>query len=210
MCSSARPKALPKPGVSCRWDLLRQAPTFILAKVRRTAACFFRNAMVELLWVSDSREAMNEASRNARLWERWSKRASSASPFGICTRPLTRGMKGPPFAAWEYKPAYLPPELCMYIGKAPIDEPMWVHLDFIDREYRVKSFVEHPNGATEISGLRLTTPIVLRSDPARVLLENHVVILGEGRDSLLEIEVDHQRRNKTLDLRPALPVVFRL
>jgi hypothetical protein len=112
--------------------------------------------------------------------------------------------------AWEYKPAYLPPELCMYIRQAPIDEPMWVHFDFVDREYRVQSFMEHPNGAADISGLRLTTPIMLRFDPARVLLENRVVILGEGRDNLLEIEVDHQRNEKTLDLRPALPVVFRL
>jgi hypothetical protein len=139
----------------------------------------FRNAMLELLWISDSHEAMSEATRNTRLWERWSKRAIGASPFGICTRPLKTGAKGPPFAAWEYKPAYLPPERCMYIGKAPIDEPMWIHLDFAEREDRAHSFVKHPNGATDISGLRLTTPATLRSDPARVALENRVVILGE-------------------------------
>jgi hypothetical protein len=169
----------------------------------------FRNAMLELLWVSDSAEARSEATRATGLWQRWSTGAN-ASPFGICTRPTTPGTAGAPFSAWEYRPAYLPPELCLYIGKAPLEEPMWVHLAFVDRQHREQHFVRHPNGATDISGLRLLTPASLHSDPARVALQNGVLTAAACDQHLLEIEIDRRRRNQTLDLRPALPVVVQL
>jgi hypothetical protein len=170
----------------------------------------FRNAMVELMWVSDPVEAKSELTRETNLWERWSQRASGASPFGICTRPIMPGTKGSPFAGWEYKPSYLPPDLCLHVGAAPIEEPMWVHLDFVDREHRLRNFVQQPNGATDITGLRLTTPVMPRSEAARVMLENHVLEVEEGSGDLLEIEVDHRRQQTMTDLRPALPIVFHL
>src|SRR6059036_1034861 len=50
---------------------------------------FFRNAMIELLWVEDAAEAQSEQARNLRLWERWSA-AHDASPFGFFVRAGTR------------------------------------------------------------------------------------------------------------------------
>jgi len=170
----------------------------------------FRNAMLELLWVSDPAQAKSEATRATGLWERWSMRANGASPFGVCTRPTMPGTAGAPFSAWEYRPAYLPPELCYHIGKAPLEEPMWVHLAFVDRQYRAQNFVPHPNGATDITGIRLVTPVKLLSDAARVALQNGVLTAAAGDQHLLEIEIDRRRRNQTLDLRPALPVVVQL
>jgi hypothetical protein len=170
----------------------------------------FHNSMLELLWVSDPAEARSEATRAMGLWERWSARANGASPFGICTRPTISGTEGAPFSAWEYRPAYLPPELCYHIGKAPLEEPMWVHLAFVDRQHRAQHFVPHPNGATDISGLRLLTPAKLLSDPARVALQDGVLTVTPGDQHLLEIEIDRRRRKQTLDLRPALPLVFQL
>jgi Glyoxalase-like domain len=170
----------------------------------------FRNAMLELLWVSDPAEARSEATRETGLWERWSTRANGASPFGICTRPTIPGTEGAPFSSWEYRPAYLPPELCLHVGKAPLEEPMWVHLAFVDRQHRVQHFVPHPNDATDISGLRLLTPARLLSDPARVALQNGVLTAAAADQHLLEIEIDRRQRNQTVDLRPALPVVVRL
>jgi hypothetical protein len=72
----------------------------------------FANAMIELLWVSDATEAQRESARPTLLWERWSRRESGTSPFGICVRPA--GSEHPddshdgeaPFPAWEYRPAY--------------------------------------------------------------------------------------------------------
>src|SRR5450755_422213 len=41
---------------------------------------FFRNAMLELLWVAAVAEVQSDQTCRTRLWERWS---GAASPFGI-------------------------------------------------------------------------------------------------------------------------------
>src|SRR5438552_2189888 len=48
---------------------------------------FFRNAMVELIWVSDEREAQSDLVAPLRLWERARYRQTGAAPFGLCLRP---------------------------------------------------------------------------------------------------------------------------
>src|SRR3954468_18678174 len=48
---------------------------------------FFRNAMLELLWVEDAAEAQSEQTRDTRLWQRWSAPGPDVSPFGIILRP---------------------------------------------------------------------------------------------------------------------------
>src|SRR5579859_2468923 len=98
----------------------------------------FANAMIELLWVSDAKEAQSECTQRTLLWERWSGREGKASPFGICLRPAdsrngdSQNTESP-FPSWEYRPPYLPGPLCMYIGEAGVEEPMWVYLSFIRR-----------------------------------------------------------------------------
>ena len=84
--------------------------------------------MIELFWVNDAREAQSESTRRTLLWERWSGRLGDASPFGICVRPVNSQDTGPPFPAWEYRPAYLPEPFSMLISETGIDEPMWLHL----------------------------------------------------------------------------------
>src|SRR6516165_10585821 len=60
----------------------------------------FANAMIELFWVSDAREAQSETTGRPLLWERWSGRQGYASPFGIGVRPVN-------------PPAYLPDPLSL-------------------------------------------------------------------------------------------------
>ncbi len=68
---------------------------------------FFHNAMLELVWVYDEREARSPPIAPAQLWERWRYRFTGYSPFGICLRPLNarRALSGRPaalpFATWE-------------------------------------------------------------------------------------------------------------
>jgi hypothetical protein len=147
----------------------------------------FANAMIELLWVSDSREAQSQSTRRTLLWERWSGREDNASPFGICLRPADSQDTGPPFPAWEYRPAYLSDPLFMHIGDAGIEEPLWVYLSFMRRSQRER-FIEHPIGIREITGLTLTSPVPLRSPVAQRIVESGVFSARMGATSLLEIE----------------------
>jgi len=170
----------------------------------------FVNAMMELFWVSDAREAQSQSTRRTLLWERWSGRQGNASPFGICVRPVHPQDTGSPFPAWEYRPAYLADPLRMQIGEAGIEEPLWIHLSFMRRAQRERWFTEHPIGVREITRLILTTPKPLRSDASRRIMESGVLETRMGAASLLEIEFDGQQRKKHVDFRPHLPVIFQL
>lgn len=169
----------------------------------------FANAMIELLWVNDANEAQGEQAGGTLLWERWSGRENTASPFGICVRPADPQDKGSPFAAREYRPAYLPSDLCLQIGEAGVEEPMWVHLNFMRRAQREQWFTGHPIGVREITGVTLTTPWPLRSDASQKLIESGVLTVRLGTESLLEMELDGHIRGEHADFRPALPLVFR-
>lgn len=170
----------------------------------------FANAMVELLWVSDAREAQSECARRTLLWERWSGRESEASPFGICVRPADSPNTEPPFPAWEYRPAYLPDPLLMHIAETGVEEPMWVYLSFLRRVDRERWFIEHPVGICEITGLALTTPVALRSAASQRMVESEILSSRQGTRPLLEIEFDGRQRNQMVDFRPRLPLVFQL
>jgi hypothetical protein len=169
----------------------------------------FVNAMIELFWVSDEQEAQSASSRPTLLWERWIGREGQASPFGICLRPADALNVAPPFPVWEYRPAYLPGPQVMHIGEAPVEEPMWVYLSYMRRAHREVRFVEHPAGIREITGLTLTSPVVLGSAASRRVVEEGILSVKEGPKPLLEIEFDGKRRAATADFRPTLPLVFR-
>jgi hypothetical protein len=166
--------------------------------------------MIELLWVSDAKEAQSECARRTLLWERWSGREGEASPFGICLRPVDSQNTESPFPAWEYRPAYLPNSLAMHIGEAGVEEPMWVYLSFMRRVDREQRFVEHPIGIREITSLALTTPVPLRSAVSQRMVESGILSTQKGPRSLLEIGFDGNRRKEIVDFRPHLPLVFQL
>lgn len=174
----------------------------------------FRNAMIELLWVSDTAEAKSERTRSTMLWERWSGRRSGVSPFGICLRPV--GNQEPtgspravaPFPGWSYRPEYLPEPLDLYLGHADTDEPMWVYLDFMRCIQREADFAAHPAGLRELTGLVLNTPAPLRSDASRIIVDSGILSVRTASESLLEIEFDCRRRGRTHDFRPTLPLLF--
>jgi hypothetical protein len=170
----------------------------------------FANAMIELLWVSDAREAQSECARRTLLWERWSGRESEASPFGICVRPADNRNTHSPFPAWEYRPAYLPDPLLMHIAETGVEEPMWFYLSFMQRADRQQRFIEHPNGIREITGLALTTSVPLRSTASQRMVENRIVSSRKGARPLLEIEFDGNHRRQIVDFRPHLPFIFRM
>jgi hypothetical protein len=170
----------------------------------------FANAMIELLWVSDLREAQNECTQRTLLFQRWSGRERDACPFGIGLRPADPECITPPFPAWEYRPIYLPDPLLIQVAESGIKEPMWFFLHFLRRADREQHFIELPVGIREITSLELISPVALSSTASQKVLENKVLSCREGPEYLLEIEFDANRRNQIVDFRPKLPLTFRL
>lgn len=170
----------------------------------------FANTMIELLWVSDRRESESDRTRRTLLWDRWSGRKDEASPFGVCVRPADPQSAEFPFPAWEYRPAYLADPLVMHIAESGVEEPMWIYLSFLRRADREQRFTEHPAGIREVTGLRLTTRVPLRSNASQAMVESRILSSLEGVKPLLEFEFDGKRRNQVADFRPHLPIVFLL
>jgi hypothetical protein len=165
---------------------------------------FFRNAMLELLWVEDPAEAQSEQTAPSRLWERWTQRSSSASPFGIIVRPADEA-SGVPFPARIYKPSWLPSDLEIYVGEAGIEEPMWAFMPFL-RRVGPSHFRPHPNGANEITRLTVTAPSL--QSAAAAVLSRDVLRTETGPGHLMTIEFDHAQRQHRQDFRPQMPLVF--
>ena len=169
----------------------------------------FKNAMLELLWVSDQREAQNEQTRRTLLWERWSGRDTGTCPFGICLRPADSRQSEPPFPAWKYRPSYLPEPLVLYVGEGGLQEPWWVYLNFVGRAQREQYFVEHPIGLSEITGVALTCTEPPASETWSLVRDAGIASLCIGLKPLLAIEFDHGRSSRVADFRPQLPLLFK-
>jgi|SRR5215208_2417898 len=180
---------------------------------------FFHNAMLELVWVREEREARSPPITPTRLWERWRYRFTGYSPFGVCLRPMVQhAVAGPaalPFATWEYRPPYLPPELHIDVATGTAaSEPLVFATPYSGRpdalpEERRQPLV-HPEGVVEITGLRITLP---RGKPisgvVRALQRTGVVSFETGNDHLAEIEFDHGSQGQSADFWPLLPLRFR-
>ena len=182
---------------------------------------FFHNAMLELFWVRDEREARSPTIAPARLWERWRYRSSSYSPFGICLRPryARRAMSGRPaelpFATWEWRPPYLPPGTRIDVASGTqAGEPLVFATRFGGRpdslpEGRRQPIV-HTRGFVEVTGLRVTLPGAgPASGAVRALHRAGVVSFERGDDHLAEIEFDGAAQGRSADFRPVVPLRFR-
>jgi len=120
-----------------------------------------------------------------------------------------------PFATWEYRPPYLPPELHIDVATGTAArEPLVFATPYSGRpdalpEERRQPLV-HPKGVVEITGLRITLP---RGKPisgvVRTLQRAGVVSFESGNDHLAEIEFDHGSQGQSADFRPLLPLRFR-
>lgn len=179
---------------------------------------FFRNAMLELLWVRDEHEARSPLVAPTRLWERWQYRSTGYSPFGICLRPSERrAMTQPvlPFPTRAYHPPYLPAELNIDVAaETARDEPMLFATPFggrpdaIPAEYRQP--LVHPRGYGEITALRVTLPQPeTLSSALHTVQQESSVSFSPGNDHLAEVEFDHGGQDHSVDFRPTLPLRFR-
>jgi hypothetical protein len=174
---------------------------------------FFRNAMLELIWVHDEDEARSEQTRRTMLWERWSEGGRSFSPFGIILRPALEAREACPFPSWQYRPASMP-ELALHIadGSGPA-EPLWCYMETgrapADAPLERRQPLEHPSGFREITNVRVVSPVLDETSITRTMTQAGVISSNTGPEHLLELEFDGCHQEKRKDFRPDLPLCFR-
>ena len=173
---------------------------------------FFRNAMLELLWVRDAEEARGDQTRRTMLWERWSDAGRVASPFGIILRPSPEAQEVCPFPSWQYSPASMP-DLKLHIadGIGP-EEPMWCYLETGRAPKHAppgrQQPLEHPSGFREMTSVRIVSPSVQETSVTHAMTQTGVIHSKIGPEYLLELEFDGGRQEQNMDFRPDLPLVF--
>jgi hypothetical protein len=173
---------------------------------------FFENAYIELLWVSDPKEAQSEATQRTRLWERWSKRMSGACPFGIVLRAgVTAFTAGCPFSSWAYRPSYLPPNLSIDVAAGtPLEEPEFLYLGF--QHARARQGLEptsHKIPVNRLSSVGVSLPAsVSCSSAARALEKTGLVRFTAADDYVISLTFDGSAPDQTADLRPDIPMIL--
>jgi hypothetical protein len=176
---------------------------------------FFKKAMIELLWLTDEREAQSDLIARTGLYERCRFRETGASPFGLCVRPGDSSVTGPPFECWDYLPPYLPEGFSIQVcsNSTLVQEPMLFYLPFRPKSsenLERRQPTDHALGLQEITGVLITQPsFESPSDGLSALIEMKLISIATGKDHLIEIEFDLGHEGQHADLRPDLPAVLR-
>ncbi len=157
---------------------------------------FFHNAMLELLWMENEKEARSDAVLPTFLWERWSKRQAGVSPFGICFRPVGPATSTAPFPSWDFRPPYIPAgQSIQMAAETPLNEPVWFYLSRSRRPDSAppdqRQPMDHPRGLSEVTRAALTIPeIATLSDTAHLIAQFGCLSMNIGPEPLLELGFD--------------------
>ena len=181
---------------------------------------FFHNGMLEFLWVRDAQEVQRDLIAPTRLWERFQYQQTGYSPFGICFRSM--GSAGQPnrvelpFETWTYRPPYLPDTLQIDVAKNETypQEPMLFFIPFGGRPDRYpverQQPLAHPIGFREITGLRIGLPMKApKSTAVQAIEQDEFISSVNNGEHLAEVTFDQANAGRSVDFRPALPLVFR-
>jgi len=174
---------------------------------------FFRNAMLELLWVEDAEEAKSDQTRRTRLWERWSAAGRGASPFGIIVRPTSQRDDVCPFPSWEYRPAAMPDLVLQIAAGTMLEEPMWCYMKGgrapAEAPPESRQVLVHPAGFREITGVRILGPGLEGAAVTRAMANMGVIAVESAEEHLLVLQFDNGGEGCHADMRPRLPMVLR-
>ena len=174
---------------------------------------FFQNAMLELIWIEDEREARSEQTRRTRLWERWSQAGGAASPFGIILRPSPGAPNVCPFPHWDYRSPLMPDLQLQVAAEGGLEEPMWFYMtggrppsEFPPER---RQPLAHPAGLYELSGVCIVCPPLRETSVTAMMARSGVIGVDTGLEHFMELTFDGHCRPKHADLRPELPLVLR-
>ena len=171
---------------------------------------FFSNAYLELLWVTNPREAQSEAVLPTQLWDRWQQRTSGACPFGLVFRPGSDPVPPAPFPAWSYRPPYLSGDRFIQVATGvALAEPLLFYLPFAKRrENPHPEPITHPAGIREIVSIRVSLPNPdSLSQAVRSVATGSLLSIGRGAEFHLDLFYAGDAAT-SFDLRPDLPLSF--
>lgn len=192
----------------------------------------FLNTYLELIFVHDHVELEQNNKKNKDL--DFTKRASfdnnGASPFSIALKVKNYDVDKIPFEKVRYHQDWMKENSSIYAAKNSklnLKEPsIFVvypdiaykqfkklsDLDTIPQEYAfVKDFYKHKNGAKKLTKISITSKgIDLTTETMKAVKNIENVTIKNGNEHLIELFFDNNIQNKTINLRPDLPLIIHL
>jgi hypothetical protein len=168
---------------------------------------FFDNAMFEFLWVHDTDEAGSDLVQPTYLLERWRRRDTGGSPFGLCFRPTPQTRGTPPFTAWDYEPPYLPADLDIKVADnaANLREPFLFFLPWAQPPDDPPS---HDAGVRTLTEVIVHTPSGNPSSDALRTIDR-LIRFENAESHHMTLVFDEGIQGETLELHPTEPLTIR-
>jgi hypothetical protein len=187
---------------------------------------FFLNFYIELLYISDSTEAMNNLdSFGCNYIERSKWRLNSSSPFGLGLKMTSFNKKNIPFDYSEYKASWMPENgLLMANNNKNLNDPLifllYPFMEFPnynsmeemlndDKPEDFKKNHIHNNGIKALTSYKISIKTKTELSETLNELEKSGINIIKGEEDKLELIFDNNINNKEIDFRPNLPVVIR-
>lgn len=171
---------------------------------------FFVNAMLEFIWIRDARESLSGVALRTGLMSRALGRSNGGSPFGICFRSST-GSEPPPFATWQYSPAYLPkdgPPYEISVRSEIVDDPFLFYRPYAERPDRYPPERAEPTahgcGAKALTQTHLLCPTA-SSPELRALSSVPGFTVEQAPKHHLHLTLDNGRHGRCVRF-PSLPL----
>ncbi len=167
---------------------------------------FFRNSMLELLYVRDPNEATNGRGSRLRFVERTAD--AKASPFGLIVK-ATDKLASLPFPGWRYCPEYFQSDQCFHVGDNSdlLQEPLCICMPL--GLSLLESQLPPQNSNRTVTEIRISVPVVRPSLTLEAMAECEGVTLRLNEPHRLELVFNEEQEGKSNDMTPNLPLVVR-
>jgi hypothetical protein len=176
---------------------------------------FFSNSLyLELFWVPDlaaAKPVFDSLSLDMDSRMRW--RETGASPFGLMLRRRQAGANDPPpFPVKRLAADWMPAGTAVEFNGEAAAEPYYgvVPENLSFRGFRADiPDLPHLLGVKRLTGVNIAVQNNDLSPIARSLSQNGVARIEPGIEPLLTLTFDDGAQGKTVDVRPALPLVLK-
>jgi hypothetical protein len=175
---------------------------------------FFSNLRyIELFWIHDlqaARQHLEPLSLNAEARMNW--RESEVSPFGLMLRrkqPDSTDLA--PFPAKQMEADWMPPGTFVDFNGETVTEPYYglVPEALSFRGFRANiEDLPHPLGVHHLTSVTFHLPTAARSPIAQLVEANGVASFVTDTEHFAVFRFDDGTQNKSVDLRPTLPMLL--
>jgi len=166
---------------------------------------FFKNGMLELLYICDRAEAIQGAGKPLRLLDRLQGKQSSR--FGIVVKNHPESLLNE-FPCWKYQPPYLPDGQCFHVGSnsGVLEEPLCIIAP--DGLPSTPAQPKQISSFEKLTQLRISVPVEIASESLSLMAQCRLIDLRLGKPHLLEAFFNDSEQGNSADLRPGLPLII--